>query len=326
MRKLYNRLLESLNISGRDTAVFLLALLLAFSTWLIHNLSLKYNDYLTSTVIAQCNLEGHSDRSVNTGEVVARCRATGYQVLTSHIRAGQNRPVTVNFDPSVMKHKRDDLFYVLSSELTEYAHLIYGEGVDLEYFVSDTVFFRFPEVDYKKVPVIPVYSITFADQHMSEGQLKVVPDSVTLYGESHRLQSIDKVFTNHIKYSSLSSDIQGVVGLESVRDVRMSADKVHYILDVARYVEISRTLQVNVVNLPADKAMKVFPSLVNVSAKFTFPLLDGDYENLELQVDYNDYVVSLSGKCPVKLSSAPKGLISYEVEPVAVNCVLEDRQ
>ncbi len=325
MRRLYNKLLESLNISGRDLAVFVLALLLAFSTWLIHNLSLKYNDYLTSAVIAQCNLEGHSGTSINRSEVVARCRTTGYQALTSHIRANRKRPVTVSFSPSVMRHKRDDLFYVLSSDLTEYAHLIYGEGVTLEYFVSDTVFFRFPEVDYKKVPVVPVYSITFADQHMGEGQLKVVPDSVTLYGESHRLESIDKVFTDHIKYTSLSSDIQGIVKLEGMRGVRVSTDEVHYLLDVTRFVEIRRTLPIKVINQPADKRLQIFPSLAEVSAKFTFPLVGGDYENLELQVDYNDYAGSLSGKCPVKLASAPKGLISYEVEPVAVSCVLEDK-
>ncbi len=324
MRRLYNRLLEILNISGRDLAVFLLALLLAFSIWLIHNLSLKYNDYLTSSVIAQCNLEGHSDLSMNSSEVVARCRATGYQAIKSHIRADR-RPVRVSFDPSIMRHKRDDLFYVLSSDLTEYSHLIYGEGVTLEYFVSDTIFFRFSEVDHRKVPVVPVYSITFADQHMSDGPLKVVPDSVTIYGESHRLESIDKVFTDHIKYTSLSSDIQGVVGIEGIRNVRMSADKVHYLMDVTRYVEITRTLPVKVVNLPPDKRLHTFPSLAKVSAKLTFPLVDGDYGNMELQVDYNDYVNSLGGKCPVKLNYASNGLVSYEVDPVAVSCVLEDR-
>ncbi len=326
MGRLYNRLLELLNISGRDLAVFLLALLLAFSTWLIHNLSLKYNDYLTAAVIAQCNLDGHSDLSANSSEVVARCRATGYQAITSHIRANRKRPVTVNFDPLIMKHQRDDLFYVLSADLTEYGHLIYGEGVTLEYFVSDTVFFRFPEVDHKKVPVVPVYSISFADQHMGDGELKVVPDSVTIYGESYRLESIDRVLTNHIKYASLSSDVQGVVDLEGIRNVRMSADKVHYILDVTRYVEISRTLPIKVINLPLDKNLQTFPSLAKVSAKLTFPLVDGDYGNLELVVDYNDYVNSLSGKCPVKLRTTSNGLISYDVDPVAVSCVLEDRQ
>ncbi len=324
MKKLYNKLLETLNISGRDFAVFVLALLLAFSIWLIHNLSLKYNDYLTSTVIAQCNIEGHSNVSVNRSDIVARCRAIGYKVIMSDIRAG-HKPVTVNFDPSVMRHKEDDLFYVLSSDLPEYTHLIYGDGVTLDYFVSDTVFFRFPAVDYKKVPVHPVYTVSFSDQHMNDGQLKVVPDSVTLYGESHRLETIDKVLTEPIKHSLLSSDIQGVVRLEKLNGLRISVDEVHYMLDVKRYVEISKTLPVHVINVPADKRLHVFPSVVTVSAKFAFPLADGGYENMELLIDYEDYITSLSGKCPVKLADTPKGLISYDVDPVAVSCVLEDK-
>lgn len=324
MRKLYQKLLEKLNISGRELAVFLLALLLAFSIWLIHNLSLKYNDYLTSTVIAQCNIEGHSPVSINESDIVARCRATGYKVILADIKA-HRKPVTVSFDSSVMKHKDDDLFYVLSSDLTEYAHLIYGDGVTLEYFVSDTVFFRFPHVDHKKVPVHPVYSVSYMPQHMSDGELEVIPDSVTVYGEAHRLENIDKVFTEMVKHTSLSSDVQGVVRLEKIRGVRYSAEEVHYLIDVSRYVEVSRSVQVKVINVPADKVLQVFPSTVTVKAKFSFPLSGDGYENVEAVVDYNDYNSSISGKCNVKLSDTPSGLISYEVEPAAVNCVLEER-
>lgn len=323
MRSLYNKLLDALNISGRELAVFLLALLLAFSIWLIHNLSLKYNDYLTSTVIAQCNIEGHTGVSINESDIVARCRATGYKVILSDIKA-HRKPLYVSFDLSVMKHKEDDLFYVLSSDLTEYAHLIYGDGVTLDYFVTDTVFFRFPEVDYKKVPVHPVYSVSYMSQHMSDGQLQVIPDSVLIYGEAYRLESIDKVFTEQIRHSSLSSDVQGVIRLEKIRNVRLSVDEVHYIIDVDRYVEDVKVLPVKLVNAPSDKKVHIYPSTVRLLAKYAFPLTGRSYENLELIVDYNDYVGSLSGKCPVRLADQPQGMISYEVEPVAVNCVVED--
>ena len=324
MRRLYQKLLDSLNISGRELAVFLLALLLAFSIWLIHNLSLKYNDFLTSTVIAQCNLEGYSPVSINESDVVARCRATGYKVILADIKA-HRKPVTVSFDASVMRHKDDDLFYVLSSDLTEYAHLIYGDGVTLEYFVSDTVFFRFPEVDHKKVPVHPVYSVSYMPQHMSDGELEVIPDSVSVYGEAHRLENIDKVFTEIIRHTSLSSDVQGVVRLEKIRNVRLSAEEVHYLIDVTRYVEVSRTVPVKVVNVPSDKKLQVFPSTVTVKSKFSFPLSGDGYENVEAVVDYEEYDNSISGKCTVRLSESPSGLISYEIDPVAVNCVLEER-
>ncbi len=324
MRKLYNKLLQILNISGRDLAVFLLALLLAFSIWLIHNLSLKYNDYLTASVRAQCNIEGHSNLSLNASDVIARCRATGYKAIMSDIRAARRKPVSVTFDPSVMRQKEKDLFYVLASDLPEYAHLIYGEGVTLEYFVSDTVFFRFPEVDHKKVPVHPAYSVSYMPQHISSGELEVIPDSVTLYGEARLIRNIDKVMTEPIKHSSLSSDIQGVVRLEKIPDVRLSVTEVHYLLDVRRYVEMKMTLPVTVENVPSDKKLVPFPSKADVVMKLAFPL-EGDPEGLELKADYNDYITSLSGVCPLKLTGDAKGLISYEIVPVAVNCVLEDR-
>lgn len=323
MKRLYQRILQSLNISGRDLAVFLLALLLAFSIWLIHNLSLKYNDYLTASVKAQCNIEGHTNVSLNSSDVIARCRATGYKAIMSDIKAGR-KPVTVAFDPSVMRYMEDDLFYVLASDLTEYTHLIYGDGVTLEYFVSDTIFFRFPEVDHKKVPVHPVYTVSYMPQHISKGNLEVIPDSVVLYGESRVLENIDRVLTEPIKHSSLSSDIQGLVRLEKIKDVRLSVSEVHYLLDVCRYVEVKVTLPVTPVNVPADKKLIPFPSSANVLLRFSFPL-ESDPEGLELKADYEEYIRSLSGMCTLTLGGEPKGLISYEVEPVAVNCVLEDR-
>lgn len=323
MKRLYQRILQSLNISGRDLAVFLLALLLAFSIWLIHNLSLKYNDYLTASVKAQCNIEGHTNVSLNSSDVIARCRATGYKAIMSDIKAGR-KPVTVAFDPSVMRYMEDDLFYVLASDLTEYTHLIYGDGVTLEYFVSDTIFFRFPEVDHKKVPVHPVYTVSYMPQHISKGNLEVIPDSVVLYGESRVLENIDRVLTEPIKHSSLSSDIQGLVRLEKIKDVRLSVSEVHYLLDVCRYVEVKVTLPVTPVNVPADKKLIPFPSSANVMLRFSFPL-ESDPEGLELKADYEEYIRSLSGMCTLTLGGEPKGLISYEVEPVAVKCVLEDR-
>lgn len=324
MRRLYYKLLESLNITGRDLSVFLLALLLAFSTWLIHNLSLKYNDYLTASVIAQCNIDGHSNISLNQSDVIARCRATGYKVIMSGIKERRS-PVTVNFSPSVMRPMEDDLFYVLSSDLTEYTHLIYGDGVTLDHYVSDTVFFRFPSVDYKKVPVTPVYSVSYLPQHMSDGQLQVAPDSVTLYGMSYRLENITQVFTEPIKHNDLAADVQGVARLEKIKDVRLSSEEVHYMLDVKRYVEIVMTLPVNAVNVPADKKMQVFPSTVTVTLKYPFPLVSDPEESVGAYVDYEDYAASISGMCQVKLSGTGKGLLSYEASPVAVNCVVEDR-
>ena len=256
MKDLINRILKALNISGRDWAVLLLALLLAFSIWIIHNLSLKYNDYLTMPVAAKCSIDGHAALASNTCDVVARGRATGYKVLKFNA-PGRRKPVTVEFSPSVMKHKEGDLYYVTSDALQEYTHLIYGSGVSIEYFASDTLFYRFPVVNSKKVPVVPVSSLTYDSQYMSDGQMEISPDSVYVYGEPHRLETISQVYTRPIRYSDLNSNVSGFVELEKVRGVSFSENQVRYGINVVRFVEMTSVVPVRCINVPADKILMV---------------------------------------------------------------------
>ena len=324
MKGLFHRLLKSFGFSGRDWAVLLLALLLAFSIWLIHNLSLKYNDFLTVPVTAQCSIEGHAAISSNQCQVVARCRATGYNVIR-HNLFGERHVRVLSFKPEVMRHQKDDIFYVTASELQEYSHLIYGDEVTVEYFGSDTLFFTFPSVDYRKVAIHPVYSISYRDQYTAAGDLKLEPDSVTLYGELAVLDNIDQVYTKPLKKSELNTAIRGVIGLEPVSKVRFSADEVNYSLDVVRYVELKTEIKIGTRNVPGDKEMVLLPSRVQASMKCQFPLYGDPANSMELYVDYNDFVRTVSGKCPVRSNALPEGVISYEVEPFYVECIVRDK-
>ena len=323
MGRLCDRLLAKLNISGRDLAVFLLSLLLAFSTWLIHNLALKYNSYLDVKVKARCSIDGHAAVSSDHADVIARCRATGYNVIRSDVR-GNRRVVEVEFQPAVMKHKEGNVFYVTSADLQEYSHLIFGDGVTVEYFTTDTLFFRFPYENSRKLPVRAASAISFMPQYMLTEPIQVVPDSITVYGEPFILEKLEEVSTEPIKYSSLASDMQGEVELESVKGVRFSEDKVRYSLDVTRFVELSGTIPVTVTDVPADKSMTIYPSRVDVYLKCVFPYMGNPLENIVLEVGYNDFQSSLSGKCLVKLVDGSREIISYDIFPPVVECIVEE--
>ena len=324
MRDILHKLLKALKFNRRDWAVFLLALLLAFSIWLIHNLSLRYNDYLKVAVTAVCNIDGHSDVSENRCEVMARCRTTGYKLIRYNL-IFRNREVKVQFSPSVMKRKSDDTFYVTSSDLQEYSHLIFGDKVTVEYFVSDTLFYRFPVQDSKRVPVYLVHSLSFRPQYINSSEFACEPDTIIIYGDKFKIDKIDKVYTKPIRYSDLHENIQGLAAIDEIRGIRFSDSEVRYSMDVTRYVEISKTYQIYPVNVPADKKLQVYPSYLEAVFKCRYPGTADATENVSFVVDYNDFVTSLSGKCPVKSSFLPAEILSCEISPVAVDCVLEDR-
>jgi hypothetical protein len=44
-----------------------------------------------------------------------------------------------------------------------------------------------------------------------------------------------------------------------------------------------------------------------------------------LSLDYNDFKESVGGNCPVRVKNLPKGILSYDIEPVSVRCVEESR-
>jgi hypothetical protein len=69
----------------------------------------------------------------------------------------------------------------------------------------------------------------------------------------------------------------------------------------------------------------VYPSNVNVVLKCVFPL-PANFENQPVAyVDYNDFLKSVSGKCPVRISDMGSAIIRVDVDPVYVECILEER-
>ena len=66
---------------GREWLFFAASLILAVLIWLFSNLSRPYSGVLTVPIIAECNLQGHSNVSTNASMLSARCRAEGYRLL-----------------------------------------------------------------------------------------------------------------------------------------------------------------------------------------------------------------------------------------------------
>jgi hypothetical protein len=322
MRNLFHRILSALNINGRDWVVLLPALLLAFSIWLIHNLSLKYNDYFSVHVVAECNIPGHSGESANRCEVSARGRATGYKLIKSHLFKRKAHNVT--FRQTDMKHYDGDMFYITSTDLQSYSHLIFDAGVSVEYFLSDTLFFRFPYENFKKVRVVPTSVVSYKEQCMADGPLQVEPDSILVYAEPYQLERVNEVYTRPIHFTDLSEDVTGLVGLEKIKDVRFSVDEVRYSLKVKRFVEIEQTLPVKVKNVPGDKMLRVFPSEAIVRIRCNFPLTEDPLRGLSLVADYEDFVSSISGKCPLRLTGISRSVISHTIEPAYVSGLMEN--
>lgn len=305
--------------------VFLMSLLLAFSIWLIHNLSLSYSDTISIPVVAVCNIDGHSNISSNSSAIAARCRTSGFNLLRNHHQS--KRPaVLVEFNSKDVHLKEGEIFYITAAELSNYVKDIFGDGISLESFVSEVVQFRFPFENNKKVPVQAVQVLDFKSQYMAMGGMRLQPDSVTIYGEPFHLDNIDRVFTKTIGLSKLHSSAHGTVKLEPISGIRMSDTEISYSLEVTRYVELGADVVVSMRNVPAGRKLSIYPPVAKVVFKCAFPLSSDPREGVRFYINYEDFEKSIGGKCVAKPSMIPDDVIEYTIEPEVFDCVEEGRQ
>lgn len=312
------------NTDRRDWKVFFLSLLLAFSIWIIHNLSLSYSDFVDVNVRAVSTLEGRVSASTNLVTVHAQCRMSGYNLL--YIRwQYRHRECRLQLDPSSLRHGSADSFYITARDLQEYNQQIFGETAKVEYFFTDTLFFNFPPRISRKVPVVLVGDISCREQYMLDGPVRLIPDSVTVYGEPMHLDRIDAVYTNRLVKTELDRDVKGEVKLRGIKDVSFSQESVAYLVPVLRYTELSSSFRLKILNLPADKDAVLIPSEVKASFLCPFPPNSDPLESATLYVDYNDFLSSREGRCLVRMSGYDGKILDWKAEPAMVECLVMDR-
>lgn len=308
-------------LSGKDYLALGLSLMLAFAVWLVHNLSLDYSALVQRAVVAKCEIDAHSNVSTGSSEVAASCEISGFDLLAIRM-AGRKRPVKLEISKEDMHHYDGDVFFMTKDDATKYFHLIFSDKARLEYFVTDTVFFTFNSVEYKKVPVRLTSNISYKPQYMAVGGIKLEPDSVLIYGNKEIIDAVNYVASDVVRLHNLDCEIYGKTRLKPIKNVRMSVEQAGYSISVVRYVQREVTLPVRTENVPKGTVMKVFPNSATLHYRMKFPS-DASMEDVKVSIDYVDFYNSISGKCVPQIEGLPPEVLQYELDPEVFECLVE---
>ena len=270
----------------KEWLMLLLSLLLAFIVWLIHSLSLQYSVFLEYNVELNSTLQGRARSSVSKDVLIVRGKSDGYYILKQRI--GRRKTLQVSASQDNLRHRDGDDFYVLSESIKSNIVEALGGSVDLEFIVTDSLDFTFPRITSKRVPVVPRSSVTFRPQYMSLGDMTIRPDSVDIYGDARLLETVDSVFTETISEKGVDGPIQGICDI-----------------------------------VPID--LIVLPSTVTLTFKRVFSSLRYQPEDFVLAVDYADFVRTIDSELVPELVYKPDGVMSCEITPRYVDCILLDR-
>lgn len=310
----------STRFTGRDYLAMGISVLLAFLVWLIHNLSLRYSYLVKCPVAVSSELDGYAGESENSAYVAARCEMTGFDIVKYQSVRG-NHPRKLRVKPVNLHKNKGEFHYMSQEDLVPYFHDIFGDDAKLEYFVTDTLFFRFKQMNYKKVPVRANARLDFKPQYMASSDLKIVPDSILIYGNKDAVDCVETVATEFIELSGLNGEVYGEARIEHLKGVRFSSDKVEYSLAVTRYVSAVVTLPVTLVNVPPGVRVQVLPYEAELECRCVFPGAE-DLDGVRIVVDYNDFVSSLSGRCTARVEGLPSSVLDFSLTPWVFECVV----
>lgn len=295
------------------------ALIISVIAWFAYNLNKEYTEVVSVFVYAQSDIEGRSDISSNSSQVSAKVKASGYYLFSQ--RLSSRKPKTIKIASDDLKSVGEDLYEIPEKELDKYFETFFSSEARLENYQMNSVQFRFMPEHYKKVPITAVMSIKYSPQYMNNGGVQLSPDHVTVYGDPARLDEIDQIFTSAIDLEDVKGNVNGTVYLENPGGVRLSEEETLYSLEVMRYFEVSRKVQVRLRNVPSGVRLTVFPKTVDVTFRCPFPYRDDPAENILFYVDYEEYLSSFTGKCVIRSEKRTDDMISYSVSPEICDCL-----
>ena len=312
------RVSKALHIGGRDWIFLVLALLLSFGIWLIHNLGLEYSGQISVPLRVESNIDAHSNVSTTPASVAAVCHTTGYNFIRAALRKEETR---VFIDKADLRHADGNEYTLSGNALNNYVKQFFGDGVSVEAFISDTLRFYFPQENFKKVPVEVIQELTFTPQYMATSPLKLEPDSVYVYGDDLHIGNVTRVSTAPLKADDIRRDLHGVLKIRKIAGVRFSQDEVTYNMPVSRYIELKTTVPVQMRGKPENLKVSIYPSTAEVTFRCTFPITFDPVGKVGVYVDYEDFKSSLGGRCTPRYDVLPQGVIGCNVKPEVFECL-----
>lgn len=211
---------------------------------------------------------------------------------------------------------------MLSSKIIE--HL--SATTKLISFDPENIDIYYSPLKKKKIPVVFNGDIQVASGHIFTDSIKINPSFVTIYGNSHILDTLYEIRTKPIKRSNINKKLNVYLDLQIPQGTRSSVDQVQLTADIEAYTEKTFELRVVSNNVPENLYIRFFPSTVELTCQVALSKYSQLTEkDLEIDVDYNELKHN-NTSIPITLTNKPKEIINYRIIPERVEYLIEQKE
>ena len=183
--------------------------------------------------------------------------------------------------------------------------------------------FEYSNLEKKNVPIIPKIEFNLRPGYLLDKPLLSIPDSIIISGPKILLDSIHNIETQFFSYDDIFEPFSYIIKLKKIPKIQMPIDEVKINLSVSRYSEKEFILPIEILNLPKDKRVKLFPPKVKVKVTLPVSIIstvkDSDFS---LVVDYNEIIYDKTRELQLSINKQPPAIKQIILEPKKVNFLI----
>jgi hypothetical protein len=303
---------------------FLFFVVVSTCFWFVRSLGEQYETNVTYPV----RYTDFPENKVLIGDIpqklVLRVRASGFSILKCRLNLNII-PLRFNVNSYAMNNSGKDTYVVITGNIRD----MLSEELDQVKILSispDTLFFRLSDIVTRKVPVMPALKIHdrfYQEQYTQNGDIQVLPDSITISGPDNIVNATHTIYTEPISFSNLADTVTTDSKLKPVKSLTYSVQKVKITIPVDRFTEVESTLPVQSVNVPDSLSMIAIPGQVKVTYHICLSNYPQMLHNPLLpRINYKDINLSHSGRLTVFLADTPGIISNVRFNPHAIEFLI----
>ena len=191
-------------MKNKNLHIVIFSTLFAIALWFSINMGYEYQTAVSLPLVLENVKPNRSLAKPVPPTINIKVRASGWQLLGLYFVPDARYVLDISDISSRFS-------FLTNKDLLERLKL--PEGIRTIDIKPDTVLVVLDEKVKKTVPVEPVVTMTFREGYGVVGDLKSIPDSVTLTGAQSLLDKIDRWETDQLVFSNLKSDVNVRVGV-----------------------------------------------------------------------------------------------------------------
>ena len=295
--------------------------LISFSFWFLSMLS-KYHETSLSLPVEYINFPVDKILFSDPPSYIdIRVKSPGFSILFYNFISCPTLILDIS-KANIKTNKRgSDIFWLINSKRKYIVDLLPG-SMELITVNPSKILLQFTNKESKRVPVKLKSDITLKPELWYAQPITLTPDSITIYADLNKLDSIDFLETQPLILSDISNGGIYNIPIEPINGIEYDIDDVNVNLEVEYFIEETISYKLNYINMREGYKIRLFPEFVQITlrvSKEKYHILQTDL--LEPIVDISQ-ISNQNNRLEVKVINLPSFVQLERIYPSSVEFML----